>query len=1070
MGNRLFGTAIVIGVAILTMVFSPERAFAEKRIALAIGNSNYENVPKLPNPSRDAIAIGQMLRDAHFDNVDVIINASNQELKRALRKFESDADQADIAVIYYAGHGLEIGGINYLIPVDARLASDRDAEDEAVRLDRVISSADSASKLRVIILDACRDNPFTLLMKQPRKGGRAVSSGLGKTEPTSTDTLIAYAAKAGSTAEDGDGQHSPFTAAILKSLTIPGLDIRLAFGRVKDEVMRVTGSRQEPFVYGSLGGSNFPLVPAPKVQESSEADIRGDYELVAKVGTLRAWEVFLNTHKTGFYADLARAQVAALNEQMVGNSVTRSQAGGSTVDNGGKAGSGNGNTVVAAVPQQQPPGARESSSQETLEWNRIKDSSDPTAFEKYIQKFPNAPLAIAAQKKLDALRQAQREREAAQKAAEEARIQAEQKKAAEAAAKKREEDERRAREAEAEQKAKAAEAERRAAEARQKAEQAERERAAAEAAAARAAAEKQAREAEEARKKAERDAKEAACKTEQSRLDQILAKGSAGSGMDDLKLFAATSTCERLAAQIAAATDKFKSEQARRERETAQKAAEDARIQAEQKKAEVAAAKKREDDERKAREAEAAEKAKAVAAELAAQKKREEDERRAKALEAEQQAKAAAEAAANRAAADKQAKAAEEARKKAERDAKEAACKTEQSKLDQIVAKGSTGTGMDDLKTFAATSTCERLSAQIAAATDKFKADQARREREAAQKREEDERRAREVEAAEKAKAAAAELAAQKQREEDERRAKALEAEQQAKAAEAKRKADQAEQERQAAEAAAARAAAEKQAKEDERRAKQAEAEQKAKAAEAERLAAEEKRKAEQAAKDAVCQAEQSKLEQVVAKGSAGTGIDDLNAFAKSVTCERLGAQIVAAVDKFQHEAAARAAAMPNSPQLIAAAQTQLVRLGCQLPGKPDGNLNDATTSALTRFLKVRGKPTDNLTVTTPLVDDLTKQTDRVCPLECKANEVAKGDKCVVVEKPAPHPAPAVSRREKEREEAPAHKPQPQPERRQAEQRRPALEQRIREQAVARPAGGGGGGGGGGATMTGVGF
>jgi len=215
----------------------------------------------------------------------VIVNANNQQLKRALRKFASDVDQADVAVIYYAGHGLEISGVNYLIPVDAKLASDSDAEDEAVRLDRVISSADGASRLRVIILDACRNNPFPSLMRRI-KANRPVSSGLGKTEPTSTDTLIAYAAKAGSVADDGDGQDSPFTSAILKSLTIPGLDIRLAFGRVKDEVMRVTGSRQEPFVYGSLGGSNFPLVPAPKIRESSEAEIRGDYELVAKVGWL----------------------------------------------------------------------------------------------------------------------------------------------------------------------------------------------------------------------------------------------------------------------------------------------------------------------------------------------------------------------------------------------------------------------------------------------------------------------------------------------------------------------------------------------------------------------------------------------------------------------------------------------------------------------------------------------------------------------------------------------------------------------------------------------------------------
>src|SRR5437868_6121953 len=131
MGTRLSEIAVAIGVAILTMVFWSDCAFADRRIALAIGNSNYESVPKLPNSFRDAIAIGQMFRDAGFDGVDVTINASNQELKRALRKFESEADQADVAVIYYGGHGLEIGGINYLIPVDAKLVSDRDAEDEA---------------------------------------------------------------------------------------------------------------------------------------------------------------------------------------------------------------------------------------------------------------------------------------------------------------------------------------------------------------------------------------------------------------------------------------------------------------------------------------------------------------------------------------------------------------------------------------------------------------------------------------------------------------------------------------------------------------------------------------------------------------------------------------------------------------------------------------------------------------------------------------------------------------------------------------------------------------------------
>src|SRR5215472_12280002 len=475
MGNRFFAIAILVGITILSMVCPVDSAWAqrkEKRMALVIGNSDYANVPKLPNPQRDAIAIGQMLRDAGFDSVDVIVNASNIEFKRAIRKFEVDVNQADIAVVYYAGHGLEIGGKNFLIPVDAKLASDLDADDESITLDRLVSSADGASKLRIIILDVCRDNPFPSLMRRDRRNGQGtVTSGLGKTEPTSTDTLIAYAAKAGSTAEDGDGQHSPFTAALLKSLTVPGLDVRLAFGRVRDEVMRATGSRQEPFVYGSLGGGNISLVPAPKTQEATDADVKGDYELVAKIGTLRAWEVFLGTHKTGFYADLARAQVASLTEPQSGN-VVRSGSPTGGAANGGAANAGtanagsgnkgnvpnNGNLVVANVPPSQS--GRDSSTEEALDWNRIKNSSDPAVFEKFIQKYPNAPLAVAAQKRLDLLRQAQREREAAQKAAEDARIQAEQKKAAEAAARQKQEQERLAREAEAAQKAKAAEAER----------------------------------------------------------------------------------------------------------------------------------------------------------------------------------------------------------------------------------------------------------------------------------------------------------------------------------------------------------------------------------------------------------------------------------------------------------------------------------------------------------------------------------------------------------------------------------------------------------------------------------
>ena len=216
-----------------------------------------------------------------------------------------------------------------MIPVDAKLASDLDAQDEAITLDRIVEAVDSAKQLRLVILDACRDNPFVATMKRQRTASlRGMSGGLGKVEPTSSGTLIAYAAKAGSTADDGSGEHSPFTVALLKHLTQPGLDIRLALGRVRDEVMKITNQRQEPYVYGSLGGATVALVGAPEPAATPQAAVavptsqaapvdpnlaaRRDYEYFERVGTKEAWDAFLKLYSTGLYADLARAQRAKL--------------------------------------------------------------------------------------------------------------------------------------------------------------------------------------------------------------------------------------------------------------------------------------------------------------------------------------------------------------------------------------------------------------------------------------------------------------------------------------------------------------------------------------------------------------------------------------------------------------------------------------------------------------------------------------------------------------------------------------------------------------------------------------
>src|SRR5437667_7869002 len=248
--NRLSAAAAVFGI-FLAPVCS-DSAWADRRVALVIGNSDYQNAPALLNPTRDAQAIAAMLRKGGFAIVTAHYDLGNLPFKRAVRQFEDLAADADIAVVFYAGHGIEIRGANYMIPVDAKPANDREADDEAITLDRLVASVEEAKQLGLVILDACRDNPFVRRMKRPRTATlRAVTPGLGIVEPPSRNTLIAYAAKAGLAAEDGDREHSPFTAAILKHLFEPGLDIRMAFGRVRDEVLRSTGNKQEPLVSGS---------------------------------------------------------------------------------------------------------------------------------------------------------------------------------------------------------------------------------------------------------------------------------------------------------------------------------------------------------------------------------------------------------------------------------------------------------------------------------------------------------------------------------------------------------------------------------------------------------------------------------------------------------------------------------------------------------------------------------------------------------------------------------------------------------------------------------------------------
>src|SRR5580658_7203452 len=312
---------VLVGLcAGLLLAASP--VHAETRVALVIGNSAYAHGGRLTNPANDSALVAQALRRVGF-TVIARSDLGKEDLEAALKSFTRAAGGADIALVYYAGHGIEKGGTNYLLPVDASLAADTDIDFEAVPLDLVMHSVGGATRLKIVILDACRDNPFRDAMRRSA-GTRGIGMGLAKPpDPEEGDMLVAYAAEAGSTAEDGAGADSPFATALARHIPDPGVDIRIMFGKIRDDVRKATNQRQEPAVYESLGGEQFFMVPgapvpgqtvasgpaAPPDARTMDLTFWQSVETSNDPGQLNA---YLTQYPQGAFAALARAKIEAL--------------------------------------------------------------------------------------------------------------------------------------------------------------------------------------------------------------------------------------------------------------------------------------------------------------------------------------------------------------------------------------------------------------------------------------------------------------------------------------------------------------------------------------------------------------------------------------------------------------------------------------------------------------------------------------------------------------------------------------------------------------------------------------
>jgi uncharacterized caspase-like protein len=230
----------------------------ERRVALVVGNGAYTTVDPLTNPTNDAASVAGSLMRLGFE-VSEARDLGVAQMQRALREFEDQATGAEWALVYYAGHGMELNGKNWIVPVDAKLARATDLADEAVPVERILERLSGAKKLRMVILDACRNNPFLARMVLNR-GVRAVAHGLAAIEPTHGEVVF-YAARDGSTALDGAGSNSPFASALVKHMEEDGVELGRFFRKVTSSVLTTTNYQQEPFVYGRIPDEDFYFKP-----------------------------------------------------------------------------------------------------------------------------------------------------------------------------------------------------------------------------------------------------------------------------------------------------------------------------------------------------------------------------------------------------------------------------------------------------------------------------------------------------------------------------------------------------------------------------------------------------------------------------------------------------------------------------------------------------------------------------------------------------------------------------------------------------------------------------------------
>jgi hypothetical protein len=307
--TRSLSFVFLLFAVCLAALTQSERAYADKRVALVIGNSNYKNTPALTNPVNDATDLAQALTGLGFQ-VTLKLDVEKRQMDQAVAQFSREATDADAALFYYAGHGMQFQGQNYVMPVDAELQDEISLRYEMTAIDDVKAALQRSSGVKIMVLDSCRNNPLAAkLVRSIKVTTRDIPNVQGYARPEKTrGMIIVYATQADDVANDGVGRNSPFSSAFLKELKEPGLEIGTMFRRIGDDVYQATNGSQSPEL-------SISLVPEYFLNQSeTDQTIWARIRASSDPGAIRE---FLARYPDSFYAPDARARLDLLDRGLV---------------------------------------------------------------------------------------------------------------------------------------------------------------------------------------------------------------------------------------------------------------------------------------------------------------------------------------------------------------------------------------------------------------------------------------------------------------------------------------------------------------------------------------------------------------------------------------------------------------------------------------------------------------------------------------------------------------------------------------------------------------------------------